>query len=794
MKKTIYCLCLLLGLQGVIRAQEIRGVVVDNEQMPVEAVAVVMQTMDSVYVDAVMTDSTGLFILRRSLDQTCRLLFQHILFEPEAKEISSADIGVVQLTPRNYELGEIVVKGERPIVRVEGGTLSYDVPLLIQNKTSTNAFEAVKEIPGVIGSEESLELVGARALQIIINGQLTTMSMGQLIQLLKTIPASRVEKVEVMYNAPARYNIKGSVINVLLSGSQSEAPVFQGEVGGHYKQMHYGSGSVYANLLYTTPELSVDLMVKPTVGRTYRGEELEAHHTLDDRVTRIDQYGRSKGEGYDSSARLGMDYTFSNEDKLSGAYYVAWDDVDTKRTSNTSYQPMDGMFGGYFGNEYSESKSDMKSSLHNVRLQYDGHKGLMAGADYTYYHSPSTLYFNNSTVSASSEWDSTNEINMFNDSKQDVSRVSLFANHTSTFGKWRLNYGAQGGYSQSDNRLEYAYDTGSGYVPAPDELEDNTQKDYNANLFIETTTQFGPRFSATVALKADYFRSDYKSLDEEMTLWKEWTLLPTVSLSYMFSPYHILQLNVTSDKTYPTYWSLSPQRYPLNSYSETVGNPQLKPYSSYDMQLMYILKQKYIFMAFVTYEPDYFTQVSYQSDDELKNVFRFENFDYSLKTGLAAIIPFKAGPVWDSRWTLHGFRMQEKSDHFHTMSFNREDYVGAVITQNTFNLSSRPNLKLTLDGTYVTGGIQGLYDLGAVRRLDAGLKYIFAKEKASLTLTAYDIFKSGYPKTIAINQGNQWSRMKKLNDMRYVQLSFTYKFGGYKAREHKAVDTSRLGQ
>lgn len=36
--------------------------------------------------------------------------------------------------------------------------------------------------------------------------------------------------------------------------------------------------------------------------------------------------------------------------------------------------------------------------------------------------------------------------------------------------------------------------------------------------------------------------------------------------------------------------------------------------------------------------------------------------------------------------------------------------------------------------------------------------------------------------------------MNILPDSRAVTLSFTYKFGAYKARERKDVDTSRFGQ
>ena len=57
------------------------------------------------------------------------------------------------------------------------------------------------------------------------------MSADQLIQLLKTMPASRVEKAEVMYNAPAKYNVKGALLNVVLSKNESETPSWQGETG-----------------------------------------------------------------------------------------------------------------------------------------------------------------------------------------------------------------------------------------------------------------------------------------------------------------------------------------------------------------------------------------------------------------------------------------------------------------------------------------------------------------------------------------------------------------------------------
>ena len=790
MKRTIYymILCLLMSL-GEIMAQGISGKVMDGKEQPIDGVAVILQTLDSVYVDAVVTDTLGDFRLNHPLDQSYRLIFQHILYNMVEKEITTANVGTVVLEEKDYQLAEITVKGERPQVKLEGGKLTYDVPQLMKDKTATNAFEIIKDLPGLIERNDNLELVGASRLNIILNGQLTTMSADQLIQLLKTMPASRVEKAEVMYNAPAKYNVKGALLNVVLSKNESETPSWQGETGVDYTQYRHAGGDAHVNLLYTNKGFSLDFLLNGNKRRDVMGEDMLARHTLNSGMTEISQHNRALVHVNRGTVRLGMDYTFANEDKLSLAYYLKGDKVLSDRDAFTSYLDLSKP------ENKSESTSlvrdDGHSAIHNIRLQYDGHAGISAGADFTRYHSPSVLDYQDTNTNTNGS-----RTDMINNTRQDVSRWSVFLNKTHSFASgWGLNYGVHGGYASSKNYSEYLYDQGAGYEMDEEALEDNTQKEYIADIFAEVSKSFGERFSATVGLKGEYFKSDYASSRENMNLWNEGALFPTVSLSYTFSPRHILQFDISSDKTYPGYWQVSPQVTPLNSYSEVAGNPLLKPYRTYEGQMVYIFRQKYMLVAFCEYTPDYFAQLPYQSDTELKTVFRFENMDYSLETGLAVIIPFNVGRFWNSRITLRGWRMQEKNDNFHGISYNREAYLGLAHMSNTFNLCDKPNLKMTIDGQYVTpGAIQGIYDLGSMYEISAGLKWTFLNDRASLTLKGDDIFASSIPRTIKINQGNQWSRMRKLNDERCLKLSFAWKFGGYKEKEHDSIDTSRFGK
>ena len=788
MKRTIYymILCLLMSL-GEIMAQGISGKVMDGKEQPIDGVAVILQTLDSVYVDAVVTDTLGDFRLNHPLDQSYRLIFQHILYNTIGKKITTANVGTVVLEEKDYQLAEITVKGDRPQVKLEGCKLTYDIPQLMKDKTDTNAFEIIKDLPGLIERNDNLELVGASRLNIILNGQLTTMSADQLIQLLKTMPASRVEKAEVMYNAPAKYNVKGALLNVVLSKNESETPSWQGETGVDYTQYRHAGGDAHVNLLYTNKGFSLDFLLNGNKRRDVMGEDMLARHTLNSGMTEISQHNRALVHVNRGTVRLGMDYTFANEDKLSLAYYLKGDKVLSDRDAFTSYLDLSKP------ENKSESTSlvrdDGHSAIHNIRLQYDGHAGISAGADFTRYHSPSVLDYHDTNTNGS-------RTDMINNTRQDVSRWSVFLNKTHSFASgWGLNYGVHGGYASSKNYSEYLYEQGAGYEMDEEALEDNTQKEYIADIFAEVSKSFGERFSATVGLKGEYFKSDYTSSRENMNLWNEGALFPTVSLSYTFSPRHILQFDISSDKTYPGYWQVSPQVTPLNSYSEVAGNPLLKPYRTYEGQMVYIFRQKYMLVAFCEYTPDYFAQLPYQSDTELKTVFRFENMDYSLETGLAVIIPFNVGRFWNSRITLRGWRMQEKNDNFHGISYNREAYLGLAHMSNTFNLCDKPNLKMTIDGQYVTpGAIQGIYDLGSMYEISAGLKWTFLNDRASLTLKGDDIFASSIPRTIKINQGNQWSRMRKLNDERCLKLSFVWKFGGYKEKEHDSIDTSRFGK
>ena len=146
-------------------------------------------------------------------------------------------------------LPEVMITGQRPIVKAEPGKLVYDLPRLIGNLPVDNAYDAVKELPGVTEMDGGLMLAG-QGVTVVLDGKVTTMTTEQLYSLLKSIPASRIEKAEVMYNAPARYQVRGALINITLKQSTGGPSSWQGEVYGKYQQKHYEGFNERASLIY----------------------------------------------------------------------------------------------------------------------------------------------------------------------------------------------------------------------------------------------------------------------------------------------------------------------------------------------------------------------------------------------------------------------------------------------------------------------------------------------------------------------------------------------------------------
>lgn len=758
MKTRFFILSLLATLFGWCAcAQSVRGTVVGEDRTPVAGAAVIMLNTDSVYVAGVTTDSLGRFTVASAV-RPYRLLIQHLAYETRIVDSDADAPGEIVLREAAAAIGAVVVEGERPIVRVEEGKLAYDLEAVAKGKAVNNAFEALAQLPGVSERDGTLELAGMGSVTVILNGKPSTMSAAQLAALLKSTPVERIEKAEVMYSAPPEYHVRGAAINLVMRRSFERS--FAGEIYGNYSNRYYSNWEAGGNFVFSSPKWSADVTYSAGQSKSIQPIELFSRHTLGGETYDIKQHQQIVSAATRHNVRAAAEYAPEGKGRLSAAYTGSFSPEGPATTDAA----------GTLVDSHNDRRGD--DAMHNAALRYTSTFGLDLSADYTHYRT--------STLMAMQNRYSDGRTTRFDvASGQAIDRLNVNADQKHAIGeRWQLTYGAAFGWAGDHDWQHYTVRDGD--VEAED--TDSRLDEYTGNLYAGFSRQLS-KGSLSLSLSGEYYSlGDYD----------DWSVYPQASFTWMFGDRHLVQFSLSSDKTYPSYWEMQDAVSYIDGYSEIRGTPGLRPMRSYNGQALYMLRQKYVFMLFWTEMPDYFVQTGWQASDRLALVYQSLNWNTNRQFGANVIVPFRAGRWLDSRLTLTGLRMRQRCDAFHDLAFDRSKWVGIARIQNTFRVSKKPDITLDLSAYYQSPVLQGTFDVDPSWSVDAGAKWTFDRGRASLTARCRDLFESADP-FVKIRYAGQHIDMSSGAYTRTVTVQFSYRFGSYKERKRKEVDTSRFG-
>lgn len=364
-------------------------------------------------------------------------------------------------------------------------------------------------------------------------------------------------------------------------------------------------------------------------------------------------------------------------------------------------------------------------------------------------------------------------------SGQRVDRLAIDIDRGRTFGeRWTLDYGAS--YVRAMDRDRQHYSPIEGELAGED--TDLRLAEHTAGLYAGFSRRLA-HGSLSLSLTGEYYApGEYEN----------WSFYPQATFQWQFGERHLLQLALSSDKRYPSYWEMQQAVSYIDGYAEIRGTPGLRPARIYSGQAIWIFRQRYVFLLFWLEQTDHFVQTAWQASDRAALVYQSLNWDTNRQWGFNAIVPLRAGDRLDARLTLTGFRMRQRCDRFHDLAFDRARWVGVAQLESTLRLARRPDLTLDLTAYYQSKAIQGTYDLDASWGVDAGAKWSFAQGRASLTARCTDLFDSTTPFS-RIRYGGQWLDLDAGAYRRTFTLQLSLRFGGWKERRSERVDTSRFG-
>ena len=661
-----------------------------------------------------------------------------------------------------HNIPEVMVKGSRPIVKAERGMLSYNMPLLLKQLPADNAYEALTHIPGVSNATGNISFSG-NEVTLIINGQATTLTQEQLAERLKAMPAAQLAKAEVMLSAPARYHVRGMAINIVTK-DYAGTNQLSGQIIGGLVQTKYAKGFGDLYLSMQRGKFGLDAQYKLVNGNSYGESSRIANHPLgNNRVYYNDETGQ-KSFGITHDYRLGMNYAFGKNHRFDVAYTGHWD--KTCSNSNTTGSSISGMH------------HDSHEYLHNVDVNYSLPFGLTLNGSYTYYRTPQQQALDGTMHTDESM--SETERNLTSGSEQTINKWMFTADQTHSLAHgWGLSYGVKGQFT-SNKSYQTTIDKDGTILPDGTSSVDNNERIWN--IYAGFSKQINKALSLEASVAAEQYHSP---------IWDKWRVYPTLNALWNVNDNHLLNLSFSSNSEFPSYWSTMSNVFYSSTYTEIHGNPDLKPFSYYNVNLMWQIKRRYTLMAFANLKPDYFVQLPYQTTDRMAVIMKETNFDYSNSYGLQASAIFSAGKWLNGNVFTVGTYKHDKSCNFFDLPFDRKKLSVILGGTASVKLSSTQDLRLILNPFYQTKAIQGVYDISPVFRMDAKLQWSSHDGKWGVRLNGSNIFNNRFD-TRSV-QGNQDYRMKINYNWASVTFAVIYKFGGYKEKTVKEVDTSRMG-
>ena len=692
-----------------------------------------------------------------------RLFFTTILVASAITANAKTNVETDSLTMETmmHNLPEVMVKGSRPIVKAERGMLSYNMPLLLKQLPADNAYEALTRIPGVSDAAGSISFSG-NEVTLIINGQATTLTQEQLTERLKAMPAAQLSKAEVMLSVPARYHVRGMAINIVTK-DYAGTNQLSGQIIGGMRQNKYANefGNLYLSL--QRDKFGLDAQYKYVNGNSYGESSRIANHPLgNNRIHYNDETGQ-KSFGITHDYRLGMNYTFSKNNRLDVAYTGQWD--KTNSNSRTTGSSISGMH------------RDSHEYLHNVDVNYALPFGLTLSGSYTYYRTPQQQALDG-TITAENKNET--ERNLTSGSEQTINKWMFTADQTHSLAHgWGLSYGVKGQFT-SNKSYQTTIDKDGSVLP-----DGTSSVDLNERIW-NIYAGFSKQINKAISLEASVAAEQYHS-----PIWDKWRVYPTLNALWNVNDNHLLNLSFSSDSEFPSYWSTMSNVFYSSTYTEIHGNPDLKPFSYYNVNLMWQIKRRYTLMALASLKPDYSVQLPYQTTDRMAVIMKETNFNYSNSFGLQASAIFNAGQWLNGNVFVMGTYKHDKSDNFFDLPFDRKKLSVVLGGTASVKLCSTQDLRLILNPFYQTKAIQGVYDISPIFSMDAKLQWSSHDGRWGVRLNGSNIFNNPYD-TRSV-QGNQDYRMKINYNWASVTFAVIYKFGGYKEKTVKEVDTSRMG-
>ena len=240
-------------------AQEynISGMVLGNEDKPLEFTSIILISSDLVFTVSGLTNEKGIFLLKVPKGKY-NLISEEFGKEVLLKDIdisSDQNLGVLKIEEA-IGLKEVVVTEKEKLIERKVDRLIFHV----ENSTIAqggDVLDALNVTPGIIVQNGQISMIGRDNMGVMINGRMINLTGDDLINYLKNLRTETIKNIEVITNPPSKYDAQGNsgLINIITKTVKNDS--LSGSVNSSLSQASESIGSGGINLNYQKNRLTI---------------------------------------------------------------------------------------------------------------------------------------------------------------------------------------------------------------------------------------------------------------------------------------------------------------------------------------------------------------------------------------------------------------------------------------------------------------------------------------------------------------------------------------------------------
>lgn len=784
--KTIFTFCFALFFAGALFAQsptlKVSGRATDNGKA-LEFASVTLHTPDSTNVAGGSTTKEGRFELAVPNKGKYLISISAVGYKTKWSPLldvqAATNLPDMALETATNKLNEVVVMGKKPLIEQKIDRMVVNVDASPANVGLT-ALEVLERTPGVsVDKDGNISLKGKSGVMILVDGKPTYLSNAEVSNLLRSLPSSQLDQLEIMTNPPAKYDAAGNAGVINIKTKKNKARGFNGS---------FTTGAGMGNKFRSTNSLNMNYRKDKfnfftNYNYNYNGtlQDMEISRRFMDpntgeTVTYFDQVTKMEGARQANTLKLGMDF-YASKKTTYGIVLTGLYNPGENNSEGTTY----------IKDPNQEVLTQMNSTATmntlwknaginlNMRHQFDSTGREISGdIDYLGYKNKGDQVLSSYFYDKNGQTTSPDEI-MHSYMPSNIQIGSMKVDYVHPLkNQMKLEAGLKSSYVVTDNNAVYEnYENGE-WVYDPHR---SNQFKYTENInaaYVNASKQLSKKWSGQLGLRLENTNGIGKQVTTGEEFDRKYTqLFPTAYVSYKGNEKNQFALSYGRRIQRPSYQDMNPFYFYLDKYTFQVGNPYLKPQFSHNIDLTHTFGGFLTTTLNYTNTTDIIMQVLEQDDATNTTYVQQENLARQQQIGLSVSAGFPITKWWTTNIYMNGFYNEFEGPVNGTeIELSAPGFMTNI--QNSFKFSKGWGAEVS--GFYRSKTQEGVFTSQSMGQISFAASKNVMKGKGTVRLNIRDPFDiqefngSSQYGNVDVKIHNQW-------DNRTVYASFTLRFG-----------------